>query len=67
MCWAHKSGESRRTRFTQNRKSYLTAKFRIQEETGGKADPVAVARSMMCVKDSTGNVLFKSNEFLTAK
>ena len=31
-----------------------------------KADPAAVARSMMCAKDSTGNVLFKSNEFLTA-
>ena len=66
MGWALKSSESRRIRFTQNQKSYLTAKFRLGEETGNKADPAAVARSMMCAKDSTGNMLFKSDEFLTA-
>ena len=44
----------------------MTAKFRLGEETGNKADPAAVARSMMCAKDSTGNMLFKSDEFLTA-
>ena len=48
MGWALKSSESRRIRFTQNQKSYLTAKFRLGEETGNKADPAAVARSMMC-------------------
>ena len=66
MGWALKSGESLRTRFTENQKSYLTAKLRIGEDTGSKTDPAAVARSMMCAKDPTGNVLFKSNEFLTA-
>ena len=66
MGWALKSSEARRIRFTQNQKSYLTAKFRLGEETGNKADPAAVARSMMCAKDSTGNTLFKSDEFLTA-
>ena len=39
MGWALKSSESRRIRFTQNQKSYLTAKFRLGEETGNKADP----------------------------
>ena len=38
----------------------------LELERRSKADPAAVARSMMCAKDSTGNVLFKSNEFLTA-
>ena len=64
--WALKSSESRRIRFTQNQKSYLTAKFRLGEETGNKADPAAVARSMMCAKDLTGNMLFKNDKFLTA-
>ena len=44
----------------------MTAKFRLGEETGNKADPAAVAQSMMCAKDSTGNMLFKSDEFVTA-
>ena len=33
----------------------------LELERRSKADPAAVARSMMCAKDSTGNVLFKSN------
>ncbi|XP_022809582.1 uncharacterized protein LOC111346569 [Stylophora pistillata] len=66
MGWALTSGESRRTRFTQSQKPFLTAKFRIGEETGSKANSAAVARSVTCAKDSSGIVLFKSNEFLTA-
>ena len=48
-------------------KSYLTAKFRLGEQTGLKLDPAAVARSMMCAKASDGNLLFTSDDFLTAK
>jgi len=35
-------------------------------KTGSKADPAAVARSMMCAKDATGDRLFSSDNFLTA-
>lgn len=66
MGWALKSSGSRRTRFTSTQKSYLTAKFRLGEQTGNKADPAAVARSMMCAKDSSGSRLFTSDDFLTA-
>ena len=55
----------KRSRFTANQKSYLTTKFKLGEQTGSKADPAAVARSMMCAKDATGDRLFSSDEFLT--
>ena len=32
----------------ETQKSYPTAKFRLGEQTGNKADPAAVARSMQC-------------------
>ncbi len=56
-----------KTRFTANQKSYLTAKFRLGEQTGLKVYPAAVARSMMCAKALDGNLLFTSDDFLTAK
>lgn len=66
MGWALKSSGSRRTRFTQTQKSSLTAKFRLGERTGNKADPAAVARSMMCAKDSSESRLLTSDDLLTA-
>ena len=66
MGWALKPRATQRTRFTANQKSYLTTKFKLGEQTGSKADPAAVARSVMCSKDATGDRLFSSNEFLTA-
>ncbi|KAK3715613.1 hypothetical protein QZH41_000987 [Actinostola sp. cb2023] len=66
MGWALKSSGSRRARFTQAQKSYLTAKFRLGEQTGHKADPASVSRSMMFAKDSSGSRLFTSDDFLTA-
>ncbi|KAK3744162.1 hypothetical protein QZH41_006680 [Actinostola sp. cb2023] len=66
MGWALKSSGSRRARFTQAQKSYLTAKFRLEEQTGHKADPASVSRSMMFAKDSSGSRLFTSDDFLTA-
>ena len=62
-----KTSGAGKTRFTENQKSYLTAKFRLGEQTGLKLDPAAVARSMMCAKAPDGNLLFTSDDFLTAK
>ena len=67
MGWALKTSGAGKTRFTENQKSYLTAKFRLGEQTGLKLDPAAVARSMMCTKAQDGNLLFTSDDFLTAK
>jgi hypothetical protein len=67
MGWALKTSGQGRARFTEDQKSYLTAKFRLGEETGIKTDPAAVARSMMCAKGPEGNLLFTSDDFLTAK
>ena len=66
MGWALKPRATRRTRFTANQKSYLSTKFKLGEQTGSKADPAAVARSMLYAKDATGDRLFSSDEFLTA-
>ena len=38
----------------------------LGEQTGKKTDPAAVARSMMCAKDSNGSRLFTSEDYLTA-
>ena len=67
MGWALKSSHVRRTRFTEEQKDYLTSKFRIGETTGQKADAVSIAKSMMTARDSSGNRLFTSSEFLTGQ
>ena len=67
MGWALKSSHVRRTRFTEKQKDYLTSKFRIGETTGQKADAVSIAKSMMTARDSSGNRLFTSSEFLTGQ
>ena len=67
MGWALKSRGSRRTRFKPDQKSYLTAKFKLGEQTGNKANPAAIARSMMFAKNSNGNRLFSRDDFLTTK
>ena len=67
MGWALKSSHVRRTRFTEKQKDYLTSKFRIGETTGQKADALSVAKSMMTARDSNGNRLFTSSEFLTGQ
>ena len=67
MGWALKSSHVRRTRFTEKQKDYLTSKFRIGETTGQKADTASVAKSMMTARDSNGNRLFTSSEFLTGQ
>ena len=67
MGWALKTSGSSRSRFTEDQKSYLTAKFQIGEQTGMKLDPADVARSMMCAKGQDGNLLFTAEDFLTPK
>ena len=67
MGWALKSSHVRRARFTEKQKDYLTSKFRIGETTGQKADALSVAKSMMTARDSNGNRLFTSSEFLTGQ
>ena len=66
MGWALKASTARRSRFTSSQKTYLTAKFKLGEQTGQKADPASVARAMVSAKDTSGNRLFTSDDFLTA-
>ena len=54
-------------RFNENQKSYLISKFNIGQTTGRKADPNLVARDMRRARDSSGERLFNSAEFLSAQ
>ena len=67
MGWALKSTGSGRARFSEKQKSYLTARFKIGEETGIKIDPSTVARLMMSAHAPDGSLLFTSYDFLTTK
>lgn len=67
MGWALKHSHARSTRFSTKQKEYLIAKFQIGEQTGQKADPTSVCRVMRTAKDSNGDRLFDSTEFLTSQ
>ncbi|KAL9972551.1 hypothetical protein ACROYT_G018879 [Oculina patagonica] len=67
MGWALRSSQVKRTRFNTSQRDYLTKKFDLGETSGRKADPDSVARAMMTARDSEGNRLFTSAEFLTSK
>ena len=67
MGWALKSNTTTRVRFNEKQKQYLRDKFSIGESTGNKANPVAVAKSMISARDSNGQRLFSSAEFLTSQ
>lgn len=67
MGWALKSTQSRRTKFTENQKQHLNAKFQIGERTGKKADPTEVSKAMSTAKDSNGDRLFSYEDFLTSQ
>ena len=66
MVWALKVGAVGK-RFTPSQKDYPTAKFKLGEQSGQKADPASVARAMVSAKDTSGKRLFKSDDFLTAQ
>ena len=57
----------KKTRFNANQRDYLTKKFDLGEISGRKADPESVARAMMAVRDSEGNCMFTSTEFLISQ
>lgn len=64
MGWALKSGASQ-VRFTPCQKSYRTTKLVLGKQSGQKADPAPVARAVMRAKDTGGNALCTSEEYLT--
>ena len=65
--WALKSSFTQKTRFNSTQKDYPQKKFEIGEKTGRKLDPVTVSQEMRIAKDSNGNHLFSSSEFLTGQ
>ena len=67
MGWVLKSSFTRKTRFNSTQKDYLQKKFEIGEKSGRKLDPVTVSQEMQIAKDSSGNRLFSSSEFLTGQ
>ena len=64
MAWALKSSQSRHTKFTENQKQYLNAKFQIGKRTREKAEPTEVSKAMRTEKDSNGERLFNYGDFL---
>ena len=67
MRWALKSIQVRQTRFTENQREYSSSKFLIGETVGQNVDAVSVARSIMTTRDSNGNRIFSTSEFLTSQ
>jgi len=67
MGWALKSSGTQRTRLTENQKQYLTEVFKIGEQTGKKADPSNVSKSMRKVRNVDGSSRFDSSSYLTAQ
>lgn len=67
MGWALKYSGATRRRLTESQKKYLTDIFVLGEETGRKADPEDVAKSMRKARDVHGSFLFLSEDYLTPK
>lgn len=67
MGWALKSSTTTNKRFSDKQHRYLLAKFQIGEQTGRKCNPATVAVEMRRAKGEDGELLFDSNEYLTAK
>ena len=51
MGWALKSSSTRRTQMNENQKKYLTEVFKSREQTGKKAEPTNVSKSMRKVRN----------------
>ena len=67
MGWALKTSQASRTRFSEKQKEYLMKKFITGEQTGQKVNAASVARSMIKARDTNGERLFTSAEFLTCQ
>ncbi|KAK3731624.1 hypothetical protein QZH41_015888, partial [Actinostola sp. cb2023] len=67
MGWALKTTTTRRHRLTENQKRYLTDVFLLGEQTGRKADPNNVSKSMRKARNTDGSFLFLASDYLTAQ
>lgn len=64
MGWALKS-RTASTRFSENVRSYLTAKFDLGERTGKKADSEQVVAEMRCARNENNGRRFEREEWLS--
>ena len=64
--WALKSSKQT-TRMEEKVKAFLVQKFNQGVAGGQKADPAHVAREMNSIRDSSGKLQFKPDEWRTAK
>jgi len=67
MGWALKSSSTKRTRLTENQEQYLTEVFKIGKQTGKKASPSNVCKSMRKVRSADGSSRFDSSSYLTSQ
>ena len=67
MGWALKASQVSRAQFNEKQKNYLLSKFLIGEQTGQKVNACTVACSMISARDTNGDHLFTSAEFLTGQ
>ena len=63
--WALSKPRGGSSRFPDNVRSYLTARFDIGEQTGHKADPQKVSTDMRNARDEQNNRLFAREEWLS--
>lgn len=66
MGWALKSAKEYK-RLSEKQKTYLLDIYQVGEETGQKADPVSISRTMKNARLSSGKPMFTATEFLTAQ
>ena len=67
MGWALKSASTQRTRLTESQKQYFTEVFQIGEQTGHKADPCNVSKSMRKARNANGSCKFDTSSYLTSQ
>ena len=63
--WALQKPRGGGARFSENVKSYLTAKFDFGEDTGRKADPTQVAADMRVARNTNEERKFQRSEWLS--
>ncbi|CAB4000825.1 RNA-directed DNA polymerase from transposon X-element, partial [Paramuricea clavata] len=66
MGWALKSTKEYK-RLSEKQKTYLLDTYQVGEQTGQKADPVSVSRTMKRARLSSGEPMFTATEYLTAQ
>ena len=63
MRWALKHASTSRRRLNEKQKKYLFDLFLLSEQTGRKANPDEVSKSMRKARNSDGSLLFVSDEY----